>query len=469
MHVATNQVEDPEIPSVPSPYAGTILSVKQNLCISSYWFATNFLWGALLAIMLPKEIKELFPFNRVQALSLLTAFAALVALFVPLISGALTDRCISLWGRRRPFMVYGIIINLVGLFAMAIAVSTADPMPKLLARDAGFFQVLAKLTVTPAFLYILASYMLVQFGNNIAMSAYSGIIPDLVPENQRGTASGYMAVMSQIGTLFGAFMSGFVLKSLPIPAQYAVLGIVLVLFSLPTLLGIRETPLPSKPPKIIWGKYIKSLWISPKLFPDFAWVWITRALVMMGFYAIQPFVNYYLGDVIGLKNVEEDAAVLLAIILIASSISGIVGGKVSDRIGRKKVVIASTLIIAVASITFIFCKTLPMALGSGLLFGLGYGAYISVDWALGTDVLPSKSHASKEMAVWHISMTLPQSLAGPIAGFMISSFGVTEKLERGEIIPTPHYATMGYVVVFIFMAICFTLSAIFIPKVKGAT
>lgn len=466
MQQVINDVQDHDIPSVPSPYEGIILSAKQHLCISSYWFATNFLWGALLAIMLPKEIKEIFPFNRVQALSVLTAFAALVALVVPLISGALTDRCVSAWGRRRPFIVYGMIINLVGLFAMAIAVANAESMPKLLPRDAGFFQVVAKLAVTPDFLYILISYMLVQFGNNVAMSAYSGIIPDLVPADQRGTASGYMAVMSQLGTLFGAFLSGFVLSGLHLVVQYAVLGGILVLFALPTLLGIKEIPLPTAPPKIHWGTYIRSLWISPREFPDFAWVWITRALVMMGFYAIQPFVNYYLSDVIGLKNVEKDAATLLGVLLVASSVSGIIGGRISDKIGRKKVVIASTLIIAVASITFIFCKSLNAALVSGLIFGLGYGAYISVDWALGTDVLPSKSHASKEMAVWHISMTLPQSLAGPIAGFMISYFGVTEERRGGEIIP--HYNHAGYVTVFIFMAICFVLSAIFIPRVRGA-
>src|ERR1700710_2107812 len=98
-----------------SPYSDRTIKHGEHFTISAYWFATNFLWGALLVIILPGNLKTLYPYARVPALSLFTAFAAILAIFSPLYFGALSDRCASKWGRRRPFIGSGILVNLVGL------------------------------------------------------------------------------------------------------------------------------------------------------------------------------------------------------------------------------------------------------------------------------------------------------------------------------------------------------------------
>ncbi|RYG19507.1 MFS transporter [bacterium] len=449
-----------DIPPVPSPYEGQTLDVKQHVSISAYWFATNFMWGALLTIMLPAEVEKIAPYSSVPALAILTGISAIIALVVPLIAGALSDRCAHPWGRRRPFMAVGIVTNLVGLVLLALtfAIGARSPIPK---GDISIWGLIA----TPSFLGFLVAYLVVQFGNNITSAAYSGIIPDLVPSDQRGKASGYMALMSQLGTLFGAVGSGVLLGGQSEPVKYVLLGLVLAGVGAITLFGIRETPLPAKPPKIEWASYVKSLWIDPRQHPDFAWVWITRALVMLGFYSVLPFVNYYLRDVVGSKDVGRDAAMVLGIILIASTISAIQGGKISDRIGRKKVVYLANAVIAVMALGFIFCRSLPQVIGVGLLFGLGFGAYTSVDWALGTDVLPSKEDAAKEMAVWHIAMTLPQSLAAPAASWLITRFGMTSGTEGGKEIA--HYTIAGYSSVFILCSVCFAAGAYLLKNVRG--
>ncbi len=450
----------PDIPKVVSPYEGQHLPMKTHLAISAYWFATNFLWGALLTVMLPGEIKKLVPFFPVAALSLITGLSAIIALVVPLFAGALSDRCASKLGRRRPYMAAGIVINLVGLLLMTLAYSTATPLPK--ASTSG---TVVTLLTSPSFLGFLLAYMVVQFGNNVTSAAYSGIIPDLVPEDQRGKASGYMALMSQLGTLFGVVGSGQLLGHSPEPAKFILISIVLAAIGGWTILGIRENPLPFSPPKIRWNTYIRSLWIDPRQHPDFAWVWITRALVMLGFYSVLPFVNYYLTDVVGSKNAGRDAATVMGLILVASSLSAVQGGKLSDRIGRKKVVYWANALIAVMALGFIFCRSLEQTVAVGVLFGFGFGAYTSVDWALGTDVLPSQEDAAKEMAVWHISMTLPQSIAAPVAGYLISRFGVTTEVVNGE--TTAHYPIIGYSCVFILCAACFALGAYLLKNVKG--
>ncbi len=453
--------DDLALPSVPSPYAGKPLMASDHFKISAYWFATNFLWGALLVIMLPGEIKSMIPKDRITALGLLTGLGAFAALVVPLIVGALSDRCASPWGRRRPYIATGVVVNLVGLTMMCVANLISKPMEA--SGSTSYLGTVLFFFTHPTFILFTFGYLTVNLGNNIASAAYSGVIPDLVEQQHRGLASGYMALMSQLGTLFGAVGCGLLLGKQPEVVKYAVVGIALIGIALITLLGIKETPLSSKPEKIHWPSYIKSLWISPKRYPDFAWVWITRALVMLGFYSVLPFLNYYFIDVIGIEKPELPVAELTGLMLITSSISGIYGGVLSDKIGRKRVVYIANVAIALISISFIFCRTIPQVLVAGMIFGLGFGAYTSVDWALGTDVLPSKKNAGKEMAVWHIAMTLPQAIAAPFAGELISWFGKTKGPDP-EIV---HYTIPGYSAVFVLCAVCFSLGAYFLRNVRS--
>jgi MFS family permease len=382
-----------------------------------------------------------------------------------LFAGALSDRCAHTLGRRRPFIIVGVGINVVGLFLMDLAFKSMPRVYVPASQHVHGWGVQMLLLGSPTFLVFLACYVVVQFGNNVASAAFSGIIPDLVPVEQRGAASGYMALMSQLGTLLGVVGSALVLGGQTDSVKYLLIAVVMMLVTLVTVLGVKETPLPEKPPPIRWGEYLRSLWIDPKRYPDFAWVWVTRFLVMMGFYAIQPYINYYFVDVIGIEKPDVPAGELIGILLLFSSISGIGGGYLSDRIGRKRVVYLANGLIAIVVLGFIFCRSLPEVLVIGLLFGLGYGAYISVDWALGTDVLPSKVNAAKEMAVWHISMTLPQSIASPVASILIALYGTRELVVNGE--KVIHYTLNGYTTVFIMSSVCFAAGAWFLRNVRG--
>lgn len=442
--------------------------------MSAFWFATNFLWGAMFVVMLPDEMKAMAPAYKATALGWLSGLGSIVALVVPLVVGAVSDRCTSRLGRRRPFIIGGVAVNLLGLALMMWAFSTHVPISG--AGDLGYWAAVGRLLTHSTFVLFLLAYMLVQLGNNVATAAYSGVIPDLVPADQRGRASGYMALMSQMGTLMGALVCGQVLspsegRSLTQTEslRYIAVGLVLLGVTMITVLGIRENPLKARVSKIVWKDYIKSLWIDPKKYPDFAWVWITRALVMLGFYSVVPFINYYLTDVVHIPDdqVSKQAGYLIAVILLTSSISGIFGGYLSDKIGRKKVVYIANGMIAFMSIFFIFCRTIPITMIVGALFGLGFGAYTSVDWALGTDVLPTKNNAAKEMAVWHIAMTLPQAFAAPIAGGLVQSFGHTESVgAEGTVV---HYTIAGYSAMFILCSVCFALGAYLLKNVRKAT
>lgn len=444
LHTSTSKNE---LPPVASPFEGKHLGVLDHLKLSAYWFGSNFVWGALLGPVLAKQMEALSPQDSAKYLGYLYSLGALPALLIPLFLGPLSDRCTHPMGRRRPFILVGGIVGVIGLVGLLMASKIGS---------VGLFFMM---------------YFVLQTGSNTALAAYSGVIPDLVPEDQRGTASGYMAFMSQISTLFGAVLGGKLVADSDIggvvqaadpTGVYVMLMAVYGLFLYLSFLGIKENRLVGEIPKFDAVSYLKSLWIDPRKYPDFAWVWITRAMMMFGFYAIQPFILYFLRDMTHVAHPETDAGKVFGVILLFATVSAVLGGWISDRTGRKPVVYVASGIIAAMSLAFIFCTNLTQVLVAGVLFGLGYGAYISVDWALGTDVLPRKEDAGKDMAVWHVSMTLPQQIAPLLAGALLNLHklpGVTKPV---------HYERSGYTIVFIAAAICFTLGGVWLKNVRGA-
>lgn len=414
------------------------LTPKQHISLSAFWCGFNVIWGSLLGIVMPKIVQDIVgPVQKASVLGNTLGAGAIIALTLPLIVGGLSDRCKSRWGRRRPYIFVGTIIAISGLFMM---------YESSVVHSVGLF---------------IASYVVIEIGQNIANAAYSGVMPDIVPLNQRGMASGYMALMSQIGTLIGIGGSGF-LMGVNYGYAFLLMSSMLALSVLITMIGVKEKQQTGDIEPINWPTYLKSLWISPKKYPDFFWVWITRFSVMLGFYSVQPYLQYYLKEVIHVENPVQTMGQFGIIVLLSAMVSGITGGHISDKVGRKKVVYIANSIIAAVSLTFIFLRTLEQVFFVAILFGFGYGAYISVDWALGTSVLPTKTNAAKEMAVWHIAMTLPQMIGIPFAGWLLSSFGTT------KIGDTVGYTLEGYSAMFLTASVFFILGALGLRNVKSA-
>jgi MFS family permease len=411
------------------------------VAISAYWFGTNLHWGALLMIIIPLQIERIAPLHKAQALGYV-GYTAIVAAFVPLIVGALSDRCGSRWGRRRPYMVAGVTVNLLGLLILYAAAARRDLL-----------------------LYI-AGYAVCQVGNNTATGSFSGVIPDLVPESQRGEASGYMAVMTQVGTILGALGAGVLMNSGQAAASYIMIAVVLVAFLAITCVGMREQPLREPPAPLSLSQLLRSLWVDPRKHPDFGWVWLTRALVTMSLWTVQEYIQYFVADINHVSDPALIAGYILAVTLVGATFAGLIGGKISDRVGRKPVVYASNVVMAVTSLALAASHLLVTTYVIAVVYGIGYGAYCSVDWALGCDVLPDKERsAAKDMGIWHISMSLPQSLALPMAGAVLASFSHLAAGADGRMVV--HYSRAGYACLFGLASIYVLAAALFLRNVRG--
>ncbi len=97
--------------------------------------------------------------------------------------------------------------------------------------------------------------------------------------------------------------------------------------------------------------------------------------------------------------------------------------------------------MGIVCLVFILSHNFTVAVLMGIVFGLGYGAYQSVDWALVSDVLPSVDDYAKDMGVWHVADVLPQIVATPVAGVLLDNF---QRIGKAQNIPN-----LGYTVIFL--------------------
>ena len=423
--------------------AGTLTAVApkrrittlDQFFISCFWLAYNIHWGALIAIVLPSQIAAIVgDANKEFYNGLIPALGAVMSLLITPIAGALSDRSRSRFGRRRPFMTVGTLINI--LFLLLIA---------------GFG------TGSNIWLFLLC-YVGIQFGNNLSGGPYAGLIPDVVPPEQRGSASGWLGLMTAIGTLIGALSAGQLIQNGNYWPIYIVIIVALLIMLALTIWGVREQPNMIDPGPFDVGAFLRSFLLDPKIYRDFYWVLLTRGLVTMGIYSVFTFFQYFLKDIIRVANPVEQSSYLIGIIIVAGIPTSIIAGSLSDRYGRKPMVYISGGLMAFASIIFIAVALSPSMAFTyvvGALFGIGYGAYQAVDWALAIDVLPGGEDAAKDMGIWHVAIVLPQILAPALTGLTLNALKSQSLL-------------LGYTVVFILTAIWFVLGTIFVRQIKGA-
>jgi len=359
--------------------------------------------------------------SKEAILSLVTSAGAAVSLVANPLFGALSDRTVSGFGRRAPWILAGAILATAALLAMSGATTVA---------------------------LIVLFWCLVQLGANAAYAAITAAVPDRVPVPQRATVGG-LAAMGQtvgilVGAVFGAVVSGNYMVG------YWLCAAALLLSVLPYLFHRNDPVLPrSARPPFHWKAFAKGFWISPARHSDFAWAWLTRFLMNVGNQLTIVYLLFFLRDIIGYEEPALGVLILTGIYAVMVMITAVLAGPWSDRVGKRKpFVIGSSVTIAMAAMILAFFPVWPGALAGAAVLGIGFGAYLAVDFALLTQVLPQAADRGKDMGVINVASSLPQVFAPAIAFFSIHYFG-------------------GYVTLFSAAAVIGLLGAVFVVKIKG--
>lgn len=406
------------------PAARASAPVPSPWVLSAFWFGTAFLWLMLLTIFMPAHVVG-FVGESVKGtyLGLLGAIGAVIALVIPPLVGAHSDRT----GKRLPYLRLGVGVNLLGLVVMGAAAA-------LLAGQSGFW------------IYVLG-FVLVQLGNNYATAPYSALIPQLVPVEQRGRYSGVMGMLQALGQLLGAAAGIAIGTRGGALLPFALMAGMLLVPALITLRGVVERAEAVAPgvqgPTMTWRELFAHA--------PFKWVFLTRVLFALGQYSVQPFLQYYAADVLRQKDAVMSSSVMLACIVLASIVSAFVGGRLSDRLGRKPVIYFAGTLMTLAALLLLVAPSYAAALGLALVFGLGFGAFTSVDWALGSDAMPSAASYARDMGIWHVAFVAPQFVGAPMGRL----------LDWGN----AQGGNLGYTLVFGSAALFFMLGVVLVRNV----
>jgi len=482
----------------------TRLSLGRLAAINAFWFGGGAHWQPIYISLIPVGATLIAGSNADLLIGRVTAAGGVFALLTPILVGWLSDRTVTRWGRRRPWMVAGTVLNIIGLGLLALSSSQ---------------------------LTFVAAYLVVQLSNNAAGAAYTGVIPDVVRAEDRGRASGLLGTMNQLGTVVGVGLVGLTFKlygdtRAGLLAGYGVVAIILVITLLITVIAVKEPAIPRQsaptlttPPPlgegtvgavplicatsflialialfaILLAPLGGLLWPVVALFlaggtvtvltamslpglmaffrafrsNDFFWTFATRGLVTLGIFSILPFMELYFRDVVRTKDAGAASAFWLLAVIAGAIIPSMVGGVLSDRTGRRKlfVYISSAMQAVVVSVLlFGLVRSLALLYVLGILYGIGYGAYYAVDWALACDVLPNREEAAgRDMALWHVSFTLPQVLAPAILAGFLHFLNEPGHLLLG--ISSGH--DLGFRFIFGSAALWFILGTVMVSRIRG--
>jgi MFS family permease len=424
-------------------------------------------------------------------------FTLMVALLAQALMGMLSDRSTVSWGRRRPFILTGTLITA----ALTILIGFTAGMENL----TGF--------------WILFAIGLVQaVASNMGQAAEQAIIPDLVPDEQRGRFSGVKALLEiPLPLILVAFTVGKLVSKGYIWAGLLVAVGVLVITMLLTML-VPEKPIKESSQPMDWeplvrllvmtgvftiiilgsGQLVKlvsslllditsptvlfivmgmfglagmliavamGVWLCVRISlgdaarenPSFTWWVINRLAFLVGAVNLSTFAVYFLQARLGYEK-EAAAAPASQLILFVGLfilLSTLPAGWLTDRFGEKRMVALAGLVAVAGTIIALSIPSLPVIYVGGCIIGISAGFFYTANWALGTLLVP-KAEAGRYLGI--------SNLAGAGAGAVGAYIG--GPIADFVTAQVPQIAGFGYVLIFTIYGLLFLFSVIALTQVK---
>ena len=329
------------------------LQVWRLVAVQAYWLGHSFMWNSLHVILLPAILVGMVPEALKNTyLGVLTFLGLILAVIVQPISGDASDRWVSRWGRRRPLMAAGLAIDLLFLGVLAWAGGV---------------------------LWLAVGYIGLQLGSNIVHGPAQGLIPDQVPKEQLGLASGIKNLLDMIGLALASLLMGrlFTLES-PLPRITILFAaLVLILGAAVTFLSAGEQPWqPGSRP--VGGKQVfQAFHVDWRSQRGFAVLIASRFFFLLAIYGIQGFIQYFIRDVIAAEDPVRLTGDLLAAITLSIMAFALLGGRLGDRFGHKKVLYLACLLSGLGSLSLAWVRSEAALFASGMLFGVGVGLFLT--------------------------------------------------------------------------------------------
>lgn len=359
------------------------------------------LFQGLQAILLPRQVELIDAANKVSNLGLVTTASAVTAVLGLLAGGAISDRTRGRWGKRTPSLV---------------AAALASAVLMILLSQAG---------TIAALMWLCAA---LWFWANYYQGALTAVIPERIPLEHRGVGSSVLAMGIPFGVIIGVNLAA----RTPTGLAYEILAFLLVLTTGCLVFFAREAPALtpfSKPGATPSLRERARHFFSAFRARDFNLAFVARALMFFSIFCVTGYTYYILQDYVGTAklpggDVNTGVSVMITIQMVCCIASTAVSGWVADRWGRPKLLVAiSSAGIAAAMMIPLFSATWPAMVVMQALVGLFFGAYMAIDLALMSLVLPDRDTEGRDMALLSVAVSAPQILSPAATAAIIAQLG----------------------------------------------
>ncbi len=422
----------------------------------------------------------------------------MVALLAQAFWGLLSDRSRLRWGRRRPFILIGTLVDLV--FIVAIGFS-------------------ARLQGMTGYWFLFAMMILLQVSSNMAHAAQQGLIPDLVPQEQRGRFSAVKALFEvPLPVILVAFTAA---KLIAAGNMWGGIFVAMGTLTATMLLAmlVPEEPLREKPPAMDWQPFLRlvlmtalftvvilgtgqavnltagsllvgvqspatlfvimgllglaamsiavglGVWMSVRISigqaakenPSFTWWVVNRLAFLVGVVNLTSFAVYFLQARLNLpgEKAAGPTGALMQIVGICILVFALLGGWLADRFSRKQLVAIAGVVAAVGIFIVVIAPNLTVIYVGGLFIGAATGIFYTANWALGTELVPQEE-AGRYLGISNLAGAgagaVGAFIGGPIADFLSAR--------------VPEAPGLGYTLLFAIYGVLFLLSVVALVRVK---
>ncbi|MCZ6892326.1 MAG: MFS transporter [Chloroflexi bacterium] len=420
-----------EQPVMPNSNAEADWQAAQFAHLSAFSFGTTAFSISLGAVLLPVLILGIAGEDLKNTyLGLLGLVGLLVAMVVQPIAGNLSDRTSSPWGRRIPYLVIGSALTSASMFVLGIATSIA---------------------------FLAIGIVIIQVSMNAALGPYQGLLRDAAPRAYRGAVSSFTVLAESSGGARFLALVACLLGSEAAPGSDSRVWLVLAILSATLAASTIWTVVATLRKGM--GDDSAAAALSSEVGQrgaqtGFRWFLLSRLCIYASLGGLQTYALFFLRDMVGLANPVQAVGTMTLVTGGALLLAVYPFGRLSDSIGRKRVVVASALACSGAAFTLLLASTFLHVILISMVLGASAGAFFSANWAMATDmVAPGRS--AQQMGIANTAAVAGSALA-KLAG---PGIDLLNRVESG----------LGYSTLIIACGLLFFAGAVFLTPVPRVT
>lgn len=346
----------------------------------------------------------------------------------------------------------GASVALIGLFSSSFMIAQAVLAPRIgglsdrLGRKRlivwgliGDIALGVMTALAPNWIWLLVIRVLNGAVTAVATVPADALLVDLTTEKTRGEAMGFVLAMNMMGRTIGPGFGGFIqwiaqssglslLDSFRIP-YFADSFLAFVALLLVFLL-IKEPKRPKKIKKPSGNQIANSQARDTKISLSITILLLASLVAGLGIGFLTPVSVLFYNDAFGVSPIE--IGLILSIIGLIGFFASWFSGRVSDRVGRKPIVVYGGLVARFFGIAIPFASNINQAALLMAFRRLGYSVYRPALHALRADLMPP--HARGKILGWFKTVFNIGSMIGPVMGTWLYSLYRFETLNIGGLV-----------------------------------